>query len=109
VETAIFVVLAVGLLAAVALLGWAAAHEVRRHGFRRAARAAVRGYVSELPLYWRSPIVAWMLLVALPVIGIWATATEGFDAAGAVVLAVLWLLALALLRWHLRARRRARR
>ena len=108
-ETAILVYLAVGLLVAVVLFGWAAAHAIRRHGLRRASRGAARSFVTELPLYWRVPVVAWMLLIALPAVGVWATASEGFDAAGALMLAVLWLLALALLRWHLRARRRARR
>jgi hypothetical protein len=40
------------------------------------------------------------------VIAVWATVVDGFDAAGAIALLLMWLGSLALLRWHLRAKAR---
>jgi len=82
---------------------------VRRHGFRSAARRAARAYVDELPLNWRVPIAGWMFALAAPVIAVWASVNGDWDPAGAVLLCLLWLLYLALLRWHYRAKGRVRR
>jgi hypothetical protein len=109
VEAVVAVYLAVGVLVAGALYGWAALDSVRRHGFRNATRRAVRAYLDELPLNWRVPIAGWMFAIAAPVIAVWASVNGDWDPAGAVLLLLLWLLYLAQLRWHYRAKARFRR
>lgn len=91
------------------LYGWIAYSAVRRHGFRNAARGAAQTYIEELPLYWRVPVAGWMFVIALPVIAVWATVKGNWDPVGAVAVGVLWMLYLALLRWHYRAKARDRR
>jgi hypothetical protein len=98
--------MAVGFLISIALYGWAAVSSVRRHGFHGAIRGAARTYVEELPLYWRVPLVAWMFVIALPLIAVWAIINGEWDPAGAILVAAIWLLYLALLRWHYRAKSR---
>ena len=109
VGTVVAVYLAVGFVISFALYGWIAVSSVRRHGFRNAARGAARTYVEELTTYWRVPVVAWMFVIALPLIAVWASVKGDWDPVGAVFLALLWLLYLALLRWHYRAKTRGRR
>jgi MFS family permease len=106
--TFIAVFLAVGLLIGFALFGWIAVSSVRRHGFRKAVRGAARTYVDELPLYWRVPVAGWMFVIALPLIAVWNVIKGDWDPVGAIFVAFLWLLYLALLRWHYRAKARAR-
>jgi hypothetical protein len=106
-RTFVVVYLALGFLAGLALFGWVAVSSVRRHGFGRAVRGAVGTYVEELPLYWRVPLVAWMFVVALPVVAVWAIIDGEWDPVGAVFVALIWLLYLALLWWHYRAKSRA--
>ncbi len=77
-------------------------------GVRNTLRGAARAYFKELPLYWRVPVVAWMYLIALPLIAAWAIARGEWDPVGGISLAVLWLLYLALLRWHRAAKKQAR-
>ena len=103
-QTFIAVYLAVGFLIGIALFGWAAVSSVRHHGFRKAVRSAATTYVEELPLYWRVPVVAWMFVVALPLIAVWAIVNGRWDPLGAISVALVWLLYLALLRWHDRAK-----
>jgi hypothetical protein len=55
------------------------------------------------------PIAGWMFAIAAPVIAVWASVNGDWDPAGAVLLLLLWLLYLALLRWHYRAKARVRR
>jgi hypothetical protein len=45
-----------------------------------------------------------MFVVALPPIAVWATINGDWDPVGAISFAILWLLFLALLRWHYRAK-----
>src|SRR3954466_11449585 len=106
--TFIGVYLAVGVLVGFALLGSIAVSSVRRHGFRKAVRGAARTYVAELPLYWRVPVVGWMFVIALPLIAVWASVRGDWDPVGAVFVGLLWLLYVALLRWHYRAKARGR-
>jgi hypothetical protein len=108
VETVVAVYLAVGFLIAIALFGWIAVSSVRHHGFRNAARGAARTYVEELPMYWRVPVAGWMFVIALPAIAVWASVQGDWDPVGAVFVGLLWLLYLALLRWHYRAKARRR-
>ena len=108
-RTVVVVYLAVGFLIGFVLYGWIAYSAVRRHGFRNAARGAARTYIEELPLYRRVPVAGWMFVIALPVIAVWATVKGNWDPVGAVAVGVLWMLYLALLRWHYRAKARDRR
>ena len=48
------------------------------------------------------PWAAWTFLIAAPLIAAWAIIEGQWDPLGAIFLALLWLLYLALLRWHLR-------
>jgi len=64
--------------------------------------------VADLPLYWRVPIAAWLFLVGLPLLAVWEIVRGDWDLVGAVFLALLWIGYLALLRWHFRAKARAR-
>jgi hypothetical protein len=107
VETFIVGCLAIGFLIGLGLYGWAAVSTVRREGFRVAVRSGARTYIEELPLYWRVPVVAWMFVIALPLIAGWATLNGDFDPVGATFVFVLWLFYLALLRWHYQAKARA--
>jgi len=102
VETVVAVYLAVGFLTGLALYGWASVSSVRRHGFRKAARLAGRGYLEELPLNPRTRTASWLLVIRLPVIAIW-------DPGAAVLAGLLWLFYRAMLRWHYRAKARVRR
>jgi hypothetical protein len=104
VETFIIVYLAFGFLIGLGFYGWAAVRIVRRRGFWVGVRNGARTYIEEFPLYWRVPMVAWMFVIALPVIAAWATLNGDFDPVGAVFVFLLWLLYLGLLRWHYRAR-----
>jgi hypothetical protein len=97
--------LVLGFLVAVGLYGWATASSIRRYGFRSTACGAAKTYVHELPRYWRVPWAAWTVLIAAPLIGAWAIVEGEWDPLGAIFLFLLWLLYLALLRWHLRAKR----
>lgn len=106
--TFIGVYLAVGVLVGFALFGSVAVSSIRRHGFRKAVRGAARTYVAELPLYWRVPVVGWIFVIALPLIAVWNVVKGDWDPVGAIFVAFLWLLYLALLRWHYRAKARAR-
>jgi MFS family permease len=108
VGTVVAVYLAVGFLIGFALFGWIAVCSVRRHGYRDAVRGAARTYVEELPMYWRVPVVGWLYVIALPVIAVGASVRGDWDPIGAVFLGLLWLLYLALLRWHYRAKARDR-
>ena len=99
--------LAAGFAVGAGLFGWAALSSVRRHGFRGAATVGTRRFLSEdLPLFPLTPVAAWLGLVAFPGIAIWATVVDGFDAAGAIALLLMWLGSLAILRWHLKAKAR---
>ena len=108
VATVVAVWLVVGSLIGLALFGWIAASSVRRHGFRRAVRWAGRTYVEEIPTYWRVPVVGWLFVIALPLIAVWASVKGDWDPVGAVFVGLLWLLYLALLRWHYRVKARRR-
>ena len=108
-ETVVAVYLAVGFLFGLALCGWIAVSSVRRHGFRTAVRRATRAYLDELPLNWRVPVAGWMFVIAAPVIAVWASVDGDWDPSGAFLLVLLWLLYVALLRWHYRAKARDRR
>jgi hypothetical protein len=108
IETFIGVYLGIGFLVAFGLLGWLMVSSVRRHGFRSTVRGAVRVYLEELPLNWRVPVAAWMFLIALPLIAAWSILADEFDEVGAIFVTLLWLLYFALLRWHRRAKARAR-
>jgi hypothetical protein len=108
VETFIIVYLAVGFLIGLGFYGWAAVWTVRRRGFWVGVRNGARIYIEEFPLYWRVPVVAWMFVIALPLIAAWATLNGDFDPVGAVFVFLLWLLYLGLLRWHYRAKARTR-
>jgi len=109
VETVVAVYLAVGFLTGLALYAWASVSSVRRHGFRKAARLAGRGYLEELPLNPRTRTASWLLVIALPVIAIWASVSGEWDPGAAVLAGLLWLFYLAMLRWHYRAKARVRR
>ena len=106
--TFIIVYLAIGFLVGLGMYGWAVVSGVRREGFRVAVRRGAQIYIEELPLYWRVPVVAWMFVVALPLIAAWATLNGHFDPVGAILVFSVWLLYLGLLRWHYRARARGR-
>ena len=106
--TVVAVYLAVGILIGLVLLGWIAVSSVRRHGFRNAVRGGARTYVEELPTYWRVPVVGWMFVIALPVIAAWESVKGDWEPVGAVFVGLLWLLCLALLRWHYRTKARGR-
>ena len=106
--TFVLVYLAVGSLIGFALFGWVAVSSVRRYGFRNAVRGAARTFIEELPLYWRVPVAAWMFVIALPLIAVWAIVTDGWDPVAAIMVGLLWVAYLALLRWHYRAKARAR-
>jgi hypothetical protein len=108
VRTFATVFLAVGFVLGFGLFAWAALASIRRHGFRNAVRDATRAYVAELPLYWRVPIAAWLFVVALPLLAVWGIVEGEWDPVAAAFLAVLWLAYLVLLRWHFRAKARAR-
>jgi hypothetical protein len=97
--------LAAGIAAGAAVIGWAAVTSVRRHGFRSAVRGAARASTDDPPLVGA---FAWLCVLAYPVLFVIAVATDGFDAVGAAAVFVLWLGAIGLLRWHLRARSRRR-
>ena len=105
-RTFVAVYLAVGFVIGFGLLGWIAVASARRHGLRHSLHRAAQTYVAELPLYWRVPVVAWTCLIALPVIAVWAIAEGEWDPVGAAFVALLWLLYLALLKWHHRALKR---
>jgi hypothetical protein len=96
VETFIIVYLAVGFLIGLGFYGWAAVWTVRRRGFWVGVRNGARIYIEEFPLYWRVPVVAWMFVIALPLIAAWATLNGDFDPVGAVFVFLLWLLYLGL-------------
>src|SRR4051794_25872280 len=102
------VYLAIGFLLGLTLFGWVAVSAVRRHGLRNAVTRAARTNARELPLYWRVPVAAWMFVIALPLIAVWAIVNGDWDPVGAIVLTLLWLLYFGLLRWHWAAKRRAR-
>ena len=106
--TFITVYLAVGFLIALSLFGWIAVSSVRRHGFRSSVRGATHTFLEELPLYWRTRVAAWVFVIVLPLIAAWEAVDGDVDATDAISLAVVWLLWFALLRWHLRAKARAR-
>ena len=108
-QTAIAIYLAVGFLLGFGLLGLGAVTSLRRRGFHNAVRGAARTYLDELPLYWRVPVAAWTFLIAAPLIALWAILRGEWDPVGAASVALLWLLYFALLRWHLRAKARARK
>jgi membrane associated rhomboid family serine protease len=108
VGTVVAVYLAAGFLIGFALFGWIVVLSVRRHGFRNAVRGAARAYAEELPMYWRVPVVGWMFVIALPLIAVWTSVKGNWDPVGAVFVGLLWLLYLALLRWHYRAKARGR-
>lgn len=55
------------------------------------------------------PWAAWTFLIAAPLIAGWAIVKVEWDLVGAIFIALIWLFYLALLRWHLRAKARARR
>jgi hypothetical protein len=103
------VYLLAGFLLGLGLCGWLAVASVRRHGFRHAIRGATRTYLEYLALYWRVPVAAWTFLIALPLIAAWAILKGDWDPVGAIYVALIWLLYLALLRWHRRARRQQAR
>jgi hypothetical protein len=107
VQTFTILYLAIGFLIGFGLYGWATVSTVRREGFRVAVRNGARSYIEALPLYWRVPVVAWMFVVALPLIAGWATLNGDFDPVGAIFVFLLWLLYLGLLRWHYQAKVRA--
>jgi hypothetical protein len=109
VRTVVALYLAVGFLIGLGLFGWIAVSSARRHGFRNAVRGAARTYVEEPPTYWRVPVVGWLFVIALPLIAVWARVRGDWDPVGAVFVGLLWLLYLALLRWHCRAKTRGRR
>jgi hypothetical protein len=96
--------LVAGFLLGLGLFGWALVSSTRRHGFRSTVRGAATTYVHELPLYWSVPWAAWTVLIAVPLIAVWAIVIGEWDPVGAIFLAFLWLLYFALLRWHLRAK-----
>jgi hypothetical protein len=50
-----------------------------------------------------------MFVIALPLIAVWASVKGDWDPVGAFFVGLLWLLYLALLRWHYRAKARGRR
>jgi hypothetical protein len=102
------VYLAVGFLLGLGLFGWLAVSGIRRHGFRNAVKGAARTYIEELPLYWRVPVAAWTFVIAAPLIALWAIVNGEWDPAGAILLALLWLLYVGLLRWHRAAKEQAR-
>lgn len=107
-STLIVVFLVVGGVVATALFGLVAVTSVRRNGFRRSASGAARAYLEEQPLYWSTPVVAWLGVLGVPVVAFWTTLSNGLLLADLVALAILWLLFIALLRWHFRAKARAR-
>jgi hypothetical protein len=96
--------LVAGFLLGLGLFGWALVSSTRRHGFFSTVRGAATTYVHELPLYWSVPWAAWTVLIAVPLIAVWAIVIGEWDPVGAIFLAFLWLLYFALLRWHLRAK-----
>jgi len=108
VGTFVAVFLAVGFLIGFALFGWLAVSSVRRHGFRNAVRGAARTYVEELPPYWRVPVAGRMFVIAVPLIAVLAIVKGDWDSVGAILVSLLWLIYLTLLRWHYRAKARAR-
>jgi hypothetical protein len=103
------VYLVLGFAVGLALYSWIFVSSVRRHGFRATIGGATRVFVRDLPLNWRVPWAAWTFVIGIPVVAAWATITGRFDLSGAVALAIVWLLYVALLRWHLRARKRTER
>ena len=106
-QTFTVIFLGIGFIIGITLFGWAAVSSVRRHGFREAVRRAAAGYVDELPLYWRVPVVAWLFVIALPLIAVEAIINGEWETGGAISVAIMWLLYVALLRWHYRAKSRA--
>ena len=108
VQTFVVVYLLVGFAICLGLAGWVLVTSVRRHGLRRAIRGGARAYFDYLPLHPRTAISAWTFVVALPLIAVWAIAKGDWDPVGAVFVALLWLAYFALLRWHQRAKARAR-
>jgi hypothetical protein len=108
VRTFIGVYVAVGFLVGFGLFGWLGISSVQRRGLRATVRGAARTLAEELPLYWRVAVAAWMFVIALPLIAAWAVLEGEVDAAGVISVTLAWLLGLALLRWHLRAKARAR-
>jgi hypothetical protein len=100
--------LAVGFLIGFALFGWLALSSIGRDGVRNAVRAGAQTYVEELPLYWSVPVAGWTFVIALTVIAVWAIVKGDWDPVGAILVGLLWLLYLALLRWHYRAKARMR-
>ena len=70
--------LAVGFAIGFGLFAWAALSAIRRHRFRATLSGVTRQFfVEDLPLYPRVPLAAWLGIVALPVIAIWATVGGG--------------------------------
>lgn len=100
------VYLILGIAIGVGLYGWVLVSSIRRYGYRATIGGAIRTFGQELPINWRVPWAAWTFAVGIPLVMVWTTLTSGFEPAGAVGLAIVWLLYLALLRWHLRAKRR---
>jgi hypothetical protein len=106
VQTFIVVYLAFGFVVGFGLFGWAALSSVRRHGFRNSVTGGAQELVNELPFYWRVPVVAWLGIIALPVLSAWAFIRDGVDALGVIILCLLWLGSFALLRWRRSAKAR---
>jgi len=106
VQTFIGVYLILGLAVGVGLYGWVLISSIRRHGVRATTGGAIRMFVRDLPLSWRVPWAAWTFVIGIPIVMAWTTLGGGFDPFAAIALAIVWLLYVALLRWHLRAKRR---
>ena len=102
--TFIALYVAIGVLVGLGLLSWAFVSSVRHHGLVSTVRGAIRTYLRELPLYWRVPVVAWMFVIALPLLAAWAIIRGNWDPVGSIFVALIWLFYLALLRWHYRAK-----
>lgn len=104
--TFIAIYLLLGFAIFAALVVWIVVDSVRTMGVRQAVRAAGRELAHDLSLSWRLPWAAGTFLVGIPFLGAWCALNGSLDAAQAVGLAIVWLLWLAVLRWHLRARKR---
>ena len=99
----VYLILGLGLVSG--LYGWVLVSSIRRHGTRATMHGAARTFLRDLPLNWRVPWAAGTFLVGIPIVIAWTTLSNGFEPSGAVALAVVWLLDLALLRRHIRAKR----
>jgi len=106
VQTFIGVYLILALAVGLGLYGWILISSIRRHGIRATIGGAIRTFVHELPVNWRVRWAAWAFVIGIPVVVAWTTLAGGFEPAGTAALAIVWLLYVALLRWHLRAKRR---